>query len=177
MQVKEGMPKPALQVCSAVSKSVASAICRVSISWLQRRHPDAKKYLFALSLLRKTCRCWSQLINTMRHGRTYRHQNSRPHLQCWLRACLSVACRFDCSSAPETIYEERPWIEVVPCLLTFFDRYCHLYVLCLLHQIFLAADSYKLFSSPQRAYVTFFVKRDKLELAFWLLCSVHAVIH
>jgi len=38
MQVKEGVPKPALQVCSAVSKSVASAICRVSISWLQRRH-------------------------------------------------------------------------------------------------------------------------------------------
>jgi len=39
------------------------------------------------------------------------------------------------------------------------------------------------FSSPQRAHVTweklprvtFFVKRDKLELAFWLLCSMHAV--
>ena len=31
-------------------------------------------------------------------------------------------------------------------------------------------------SSPQRAHVTFFVKRDKLKLAFWLLCSVHAVI-
>ena len=30
MQVKEGVLKPALQVCSAVSKSVASAICRVS---------------------------------------------------------------------------------------------------------------------------------------------------
>ena len=28
----------------------------------------------------------------------------------------------------------------------------------------------------QRAHVTFFVKRDKFELAFWLLCSVHAVI-
>jgi len=45
------------------------------------------------------------------------------------------------SPAPETISEERPWIEVVPCLLTFFDRYCHLYILCLLCQLFLAADS------------------------------------
>ena len=79
------------------------------------------------------------------------------------------------SSAPETIYKERPWIEVVPCLLTFFDRYCHLYILCFLRQLSLTADSQKLFSSPQRAHVTFFVKRDKLELAFWLLCSVHAV--
>ena len=43
--------------------------------------------------------------------------------------------------APETIYEERLWIEVVPCLLTFFDRYCHLYILCLLRKLFLAADS------------------------------------
>ena len=36
----------------------------------------------------------------------------------------------------------------------------------------------KLFLSPQHAYVTFFVKRDKLELALWLLsqCSVPAVI-
>jgi hypothetical protein len=59
--------------------------------------------------------------------------------------------------------------DVVPCLLTFFDKYCHLYILCLLHQLFLAADSWKLFSSPQRAHVTFFVKRDKLELAFWLV--------
>ena len=42
--------------------------------------------------------------------------------------------------------------------------------------LFLAADSQKLFSSPQRAYVTFFVKCDKLELAFWLLCSMHAAI-
>jgi len=78
--------------------------------------------------------------------------------------------------APETISEERPWIEVVPSLLTCFDRCCHLYILCLLHHLFLAADSPKLFSSPQRAHVTFFVKRNKLELAFWLLCSVHAVI-
>ena len=46
----------------------------------------------------------------------------------------------------------------------------------LLRQLFLAADSLKLFLSPQRAHVTFFVKCDKLELAFWLLCSVHAVI-
>jgi hypothetical protein len=38
MQVKEGVPRPALQVCSAFSKSVTSAICRVSISWLQRLH-------------------------------------------------------------------------------------------------------------------------------------------
>ena len=29
---------------------------------------------------------------------------------------------------------------------------------------------------PQHAYVTLYVKRDKLELAFWLLCSMHAVI-
>ena len=45
-------------------------------------------------------------------------------------------------------------------------------------EIFLDADSssYQHFSSPQRAHVTFFVKRHKLELAFWLLCSVHAVI-
>ena len=59
-----------------------------------------------------------------------------------------------------------------------FDWYCHLYCLCLLRQtrIFLVADSQKLFFSPQRAHVTFFVKCDKLELAFWLLCSVHAVI-
>jgi len=34
----------------------------------------------------------------------------------------------------------------------------------------------KLFSSPQCAHVTFFVTRDRLELAFWLLCSVLAVI-
>ena len=80
------------------------------------------------------------------------------------------------SPAPETVYEDRLWIEVVPCLLTFFDRYCHLHILCLLRQIFLAADSWELFSSPQRAHVTFFVKRDKRELALWLLCSVHAVI-
>jgi len=60
--------------------------------------------------------------------------------------------------------------------LDFFYWYCHLYILCLLRQFLLAADSWKLFSSPQRAHVTFFVKRDKLELAFWLLCSVHAVI-
>ena len=46
----------------------------------------------------------------------------------------------------------------------------------LLRQLFLAADSLKLFLSPQRAHVTFFVKCDKLELAFWLLCSMHAVI-
>jgi len=45
------------------------------------------------------------------------------------------------SPAAETIHEERPWIEVVPCLLTFFDRYCHFYILCLLRQIFLAEDS------------------------------------
>jgi len=30
--------------------------------------------------------------------------------------------------------------------------------------------------SPQRAHLAFFVKRDKLELAFWLLYSIHAVI-
>jgi len=45
------------------------------------------------------------------------------------------------SPAPETIYEERLWIEVVLCLLGFFDTYCHLYILCLFRQIFLAADS------------------------------------
>ena len=78
--------------------------------------------------------------------------------------------------APETNYEERLWIEVVPCLLTVFDRYCHLYILCPLRQLFISSDSFKLFSSPQRTHVTFFAKRDKLELAFWLLCSVHAVV-
>jgi len=60
--------------------------------------------------------------------------------------------------------------------IDFFDWFCHLYVPCLLRQLFLAAYSEKLFSSPQRAHVTFFVKRDKLELACWLLCSGHAVI-
>jgi len=75
------------------------------------------------------------------------------------------------SPAPVTIYEESCWIEVVPCLLTFFDWYCHLYLLCLLRQIFLAADFSKLFSSPQRAHVAFFVKRVKLELAFWLCAA------
>jgi len=64
----------------------------------------------------------------------------------------------------------------MPCLLTLFDRYCFLYISCLLRQIFLAADSQKLFSSLQRAHVTFFVKRDQLELAFWLLCSMYAVM-
>ena len=76
----------------------------------------------------------------------------------------------------ETVYKKRRWIEVAPCLLTFFDWHCHLYSLCLLRQIFLAADRYKLFSLPQRAHVTFFVKRDKLEHTFWLLCSMHVVI-
>ena len=82
------------------------------------------------------------------------------------------------SPAPQTIYEERLWIEVVPCFLNFFDRYCHLYILCLLRQIFLAAGSSKIFSSPLRAHLTFFIKRDKLqiELALWLLRSMHAVI-
>ena len=80
------------------------------------------------------------------------------------------------SPALETIYEERPWIEVVPCLLTFFEWHCHLYILWLPRQLFLAADSQKLFSSPQRAHVIFFVKRQKFVLALWLLCSVHAVI-
>jgi len=37
--------------------------------------------------------------------------------------------------------KKDPEIEAVPCLLTFFDRYCHLYILCLLRQLFLAADS------------------------------------
>jgi len=80
------------------------------------------------------------------------------------------------SPAPETIYEERSWIEVVPSLLTFCDWYCHLCILCLLRQLFPAADWWKIFSSPRRAHVTFFVKRDKLELAFVLLCSMHAVM-
>jgi hypothetical protein len=57
------------------------------------------------------------------------------------------------------IFEERHWIEAVPCLLTFF-----------LETLLVASVS------PQRALVTFFVKRDKLELTFWLLCSMHAVI-
>jgi len=57
------------------------------------------------------------------------------------------------SPAPEMIHEERPWVEDVPCLFTFADRYCHFYVLCLLRQIVLAADSQQLFSSPQRAHV------------------------
>jgi len=59
-----------------------------------------------------------------------------------------------------------------------FDWYCHLYCLCLLRQtrIFLVADSQKLFFSPQRAHVTFFVKRDEFLLAFWLLGSMQTVI-
>ena len=74
------------------------------------------------------------------------------------------------------IHEERPWVEVVPWFFTFVDRYCHLYILRLLRYIFLAADSQHLFSSPQRAHVTLFVKHDKLELAIWLLCIIHAVL-
>jgi len=50
-------------------------------------------------------------------------------------------------------------IEVVTCPLTYFYLYCQQY-----------------FSSPQRAHVTFFVKRDTLELVLWLFCSMHAVI-
>jgi len=48
------------------------------------------------------------------------------------------------------IYEEIHWIEVVLSLLTFFDWYCHLYILCLLRQIFLAADSKVLRNSSRR---------------------------
>ena len=64
------------------------------------------------------------------------------------------------------------------CLLTFFDWCCQLHYscLCLFRQIFLVADAKELFSSPPRALVTFFVQRDKLELTFWLSCSMHDVI-
>jgi len=65
-------------------------------------------------------------------------------------------------------------IEIVQCLLTFLGFYCHHHILCLLCQLFLAADSVLRKSSHR--HVTFFVKRDKLELAFWFLCSVHADI-
>ena len=61
-------------------------------------------------------------------------------------------------------------------LLVFFDWYWHLCFLCLLRQNFLAADSQKLSSSPQRAHLTFVVRRDKLELAFWLLCSLACIL-
>jgi len=93
--------------------------------------------------------------------------------------CRSSLISTQSGPAPETIYEleERPWIKVVMCLLTYFDWYCHLYdILCLLNKIFLAVDSEKLFASPQRAHFNFFVKHDKLELAFWLVCSMHVVI-
>jgi len=43
-------------------------------------------------------------------------------------------------------------------------------------QIFLASNFKKIFSSPQCAHVTFFVNRDQLELAVWLLRSKHAEI-
>ena len=76
--------------------------------------------------------------------------------------------------------EKESWIENVQTLLTFSDWNCHLYFLRLLRQIFLYADfNYqKLFSSPQRAHVTFFVKSDRFEHAFGLLCSIpwHAMI-
>ena len=61
--------------------------------------------------------------------------NSRINLQ------ILIDCDPTWSPAPETIYGERHWIEVVPCLLPFFDWYCHLYCLCLLRQIFLGTDS------------------------------------
>ena len=41
-------------------------------------------------------------------------------------------------------------------------------------RFFFAADFLILFSSPQRAHVTFFVKRDKFELAFWLISQQKA---
>ena len=82
------------------------------------------------------------------------------------------------SPVPETIYEERLWIEVVPsrCFLTFFHWCCYFCRLCLLRPIFLAVDSKKLFSSPQQARVTFLVKSGKLELTFWLFGNIHAVM-
>jgi len=54
-----------------------------------------------------------------------------------LNCKIDTICRFSLIAAPE----ERPWIEVVLCLFSFFDWYCYLYILCLLHQFFLAANS------------------------------------
>jgi len=68
------------------------------------------------------------------------------------------------------------WFEHVPFSFTFVNWYWHLYFLYLYPTIFRAIHFQKLFSSPQHAHVTFFVNGDKLELAVWLLCSMHAVI-
>ena len=45
---------------------------------------------------------------------------------------ICIDCDRIWSPAPETIYEGRLWIEVVPCLLTFFEWYCYLCILCFL---------------------------------------------
>ena len=91
-----------------------------------------------------------------------------------------IHCNTTQSPASETTVEKEYWIKNVPTLLIFFDWYCHLYFLRLLRQIFQNADfKYQnLFSSPQCAHVTFFVKSDRFEHAFGLLCSIpwHAMI-
>jgi len=58
----------------------------------------------------------------------------------------------------KTISWKDLWIKVVLSLLTCFYLYCHLYSLCHLRLIFSSPDSQKLFSSPQHAHVSFFIK-------------------
>jgi len=50
----------------------------------------------------------------------------------YMYVCMSVYM-----SGAGSIYKESRWIEVVSCLLNFFDMCCHLYILCLLRHIFL----------------------------------------
>jgi len=56
------------------------------------------------------------------------------------------------------------------------DFFVTLLFLFLARKMFPAADFLQFFLWPQCAHVTLFVKCDKFELAFWLLCSMHDVI-
>jgi len=104
-------------------------------------------------------------------------------LNCWINTiCIASLIATPSSRLPQKRFPKKRFpkkdarLKLYRVSRLFFYEYCLPYFLCLLRQIFLLADLQKLFSSPQHAHVTFFVKRDKLELAFWLLCSVHAVI-
>ena len=62
--------------------------------------------------------------------------------------CRSSLIAIPSGSLPQKRFTKKDTgsrIEVVPCLPTFFDGYSHFYCLCLLCQIFLAADSPKRF--------------------------------
>ena len=92
--------------------------------WAHRWCFCAAHLLLPLSPLRTTRPCLStvQILKYIR--------SAYPH---WLRP-HPAAC-------PRNNFEERPWIQVVPCLLTCLEWYCYLHILCLLRQLFFAADS------------------------------------